>query len=353
METAAAQKLKASFATRRQVPEQQRVARFARDIIRLMGGIIAEHFSPATISAITGYPELQPVPNLPPAPPQMIPNPQAMPHNVVPMPGMAQPGMSQPQGAGISMAPMGASGAPGLPPGGPMPPGQPPPPPPPMIPNPAFEQWQKAAQARANVIAMNAAKQQQFDEAVALIKKDGVTGFRLDIESDSTIAADELQDRADRTEFIASLLPLMQQTVPMAMGNPATAEFAKQLTLFGVRGFPAARSLEESIEQFFDAIGGMPPPQGKQNGKPGPDPQVEHAKIAASMHDTDQKAQTDRMAIAQRAQQANNQIEIERMKAESEQQRNQVELAIQASEAQNRHDVAMRKIDMRGLPKLV
>ncbi len=77
-ETATAQKLKASFSTRRQEPEQKRVARFARDLIRLIGALIAEHFSAETLSAITGFPELEPVPELPPAPPQMIPAPMGM-----------------------------------------------------------------------------------------------------------------------------------------------------------------------------------------------------------------------------------------------------------------------------------
>lgn len=77
-ETATAQKLKASFATRRQEPEQKRVARFARDCIRLMGAVMAEHFSAETFSQITGFPELEPVPELPPAPQAMIPAPQPM-----------------------------------------------------------------------------------------------------------------------------------------------------------------------------------------------------------------------------------------------------------------------------------
>ena len=44
-ETLGAQELKANFATRRIVPQQKEVARFARDLLRLMGAVIAEHFS--------------------------------------------------------------------------------------------------------------------------------------------------------------------------------------------------------------------------------------------------------------------------------------------------------------------
>lgn len=222
-----------------------------------------------------------------------------------------------------------------------------------MVPNPEFAQWQKLAQARASIIARNTAKQHQFDEAVALIRKDGVTGFRLDIESDSTVALDEAQDRTDRTEFMAALLPLLQQVIPFAQGNPAGAEFAKQFVMFGVRGFPIARSMEEAIEQFFETVGGMPPVPPKGQGKQ-TDPAIEKAKIAADTQNVQTQARTDagiaaakeqtaRMAILQKQLQAADQKEIAMIKAESEQQRNLAELAIQASEAQGRQDAANHK----------
>jgi hypothetical protein len=72
-ETMGAQQLKANFSTRRIQPQQRQVARVARDLIRLVGGVIAEHFSPQTISMITGYPQLAPVPEVGPPPPAMIP----------------------------------------------------------------------------------------------------------------------------------------------------------------------------------------------------------------------------------------------------------------------------------------
>src|SRR6185437_10415748 len=74
-ETLGAQELKANFATRRITPQQRKVAKFARNLLRLMGAVIAEHFSAKTISMITGYPQLDPVPPVPPRPempPQLI-----------------------------------------------------------------------------------------------------------------------------------------------------------------------------------------------------------------------------------------------------------------------------------------
>lgn len=227
--------------------------------------------------------------------------------------------------------------------------------PPARVPNPEFAQWQKMAQARALVVAKNAAKQKQFDDAIALIRKDGVTGFRLDIESDSTIALDEAQDRTDRTEFIGALLPLLQQIVPVAQGNQAMSELGKQLVMFGVRAFPVARGLEESIEQAFDAMAAMPPVQPKgAAGKAPPDPALEKAKIAADVQNVQTQSSTDagiaqakeqtaRMAILQKQQAAEDQKQIALIKAQSEQERNYAELAIQASESQHRQEMAGHK----------
>lgn len=81
-ETLGAQQLKANFSTRRIQPQQRAVARLARDAIRLIAGVIAEHFDPKTISMITGYPQLAPVPEIGPPPPQWLPAPMQPPANV-------------------------------------------------------------------------------------------------------------------------------------------------------------------------------------------------------------------------------------------------------------------------------
>jgi len=140
-----------------------------------------------------------------------------------------------------------------------------------MMLNPAYAQWkqadaqwQQAALAAQQVQQSNQQKQQQFDQAVALIKQDGVHGFRIDIEADSTIAPDEQAEKSARVEFMEKFVPFMQQIVPMAQGNPAGANMAEQITLFVMRGFRVARPLEETVTKFFDTMAKMPPPQPPQ-----------------------------------------------------------------------------------------
>lgn len=53
-ETRGAQVLKANFGKRRLLPKQQRTQRFYRDLLRINAEIIAEHFDPKTIQAMSG-----------------------------------------------------------------------------------------------------------------------------------------------------------------------------------------------------------------------------------------------------------------------------------------------------------
>ncbi len=252
-ETLGAQQLKSTFATRRISPKQKDVAQFARQMVKLHADIIATHFSGKTISRMVGLPVLQPVPPLPPMPQQQLmpppPQPQGPPQgepgtNVVPHPAMGQPQ-------------------------------QPPPP------DPAMMAWQQALQQQQQVMQANQQAQQAFDQAVALLKQDAVRDFRIDIEADSTIAPDEMAEKAARTEFLRQFVPLIEQVIPMVQGNPVMSDFAKEIVLFAVRAFPAARSLEETIEKLFEELKTMPPNQGgaQQKGKAGQDPRVALAAI--------------------------------------------------------------------------
>jgi len=53
-ETATAQRIKGQFGTLRLQERQRDVAEFCRDIIRIMAELIADHYSPVTLAAVTG-----------------------------------------------------------------------------------------------------------------------------------------------------------------------------------------------------------------------------------------------------------------------------------------------------------
>lgn len=89
-------------------------------------------------------------------------------------------------------------------------------------------------------------------EMIAMMKSDLGRCYAIDIESDSTIAQDEEQERADRTAFAKEFTGFVSQVMPMVQQNMMPAGLANAALLFFVGSFKHGRILEEQIEQLPD-----------------------------------------------------------------------------------------------------
>jgi hypothetical protein len=172
-----------------------------------------------------------------------------------------------------------------------------------MMLNPAFLQWQQLSRA------WHAEKQRREDEfrtACLTIRHDVAQGYKIDIEADSTVAADEQAEKQARTEFLQSMVPMLQLLIPEAQQNPGAVPLIHALVMFGVRAFPAARSLEQEFEQAFRSLLQAPPqpPEPKGNTK-SPLEIASEAKIAAGDQQVDQQANQIKAAQVQVQQQKN------------------------------------------------
>jgi hypothetical protein len=233
-ETATAQNIKAQWGGVRIRDKQRTMARFARDLTRIGGEIIAEKFQPETLWRITGlkFPtqadkdaaqaKIQAA-LAPPPPMAALPPPQA-------------PG--QPPTAALA------------PPNGPPGP-QPGPPEPPPIPD--------------DVKAMLAAPSQE--DIIQLLRDDQMRTYRVDIETDSTIEANEQAEKERRNEFLAAVGAFIQQVMPMIQMAPPIVPMLMEMLMFAVRGYRAGRQLEDVIEASLEALGKAATEQQQAQGK--------------------------------------------------------------------------------------
>lgn len=232
-ETLGAQKIKGRFATLRLDEKQRDVARFARDLMRIKAEIMAEHYEPETLAAMSG----------------------------IELTRDAQ----EPQFA------------------------------------------------------------QVFEQAIELLRDDVLRGFRVDIETDSTVVLDEEEEKQSRVEFLQAAGSFMQQAVEVGQVAPQMTPLLGEMLLFGIKGFRAGRQLESAFE---DAVAQMKQ-AAQQPQQQGPDPRQIEAEAKA------QQAQAD-MAISQQRAQADMQTEQAKaensMSIEAEKARNQ--MAIDAYKAQ-------------------
>lgn len=238
-ETYGAQSLKAQFGSVRIRDRQEEMARLCRDTIRMMAEIISEHFHIETLMALANM---------------RFPSQAEIDQATLQAELMQREWRLEAQRAQMTGQPI------------------PPQPQPPQINGPTQEQ-------------------------IMMLLQDGIQRrFRIDIETDSTIAADQVRDQQQRTQFIQATTQFIQGWGPIIQANPTLAPLAGALLMFGVRAFPVGRELEEVVEETIIKIEqkAAQPPAPPQ---PSPDvvakTQAEIAKANATVQTTKIKAQAE------------------------------------------------------------
>jgi hypothetical protein len=227
-------------------------------------------------------------------------------------------------------------------------------PPPGMVVNPDFLHWRQMASAWQQE---KNRRQLQFVSACRVIERDAATGFAIDIEADSTVAADEQAEKQARTEFLTSIMPLLQVIVPQIQNNPAIAPLAKALVLFGVRAFPAARPLEENFDKAFAQLAlAPPPPQPPKGNVKTPqeiaseaaiakgDQQVDMAKVQADAQKTATQVQVQQQKTAADMFRASVELQQEQQKMQADNMFRSAELAQQSQVQDMRSQVANARL---------
>jgi hypothetical protein len=159
----------------------------------------------------------------------------------------------------------------------------------------------------------------QIQQAIGLLRQDKLRGFRIDIETDSTVQGDIQQQKEERTEFISGITQFVQVAGQVGAAMPDFVPLAAKLLQFGARGFRVGRDLENAIDEFSDKA-------------------IEKAKQAASAPPPPNpdmiKAQTEQMKA---------QAEIQRQAVENQGEKENALIDLQGKQA----DVAMRQMEMQ------
>jgi hypothetical protein len=133
---------------------------------------------------------------------------------------------------------------------------------------------------------------QTIPEALQLLKDERQRGFRIEIETDSTIQIDEDREKQTRNEFLTAIGGFMQQALPVVQAAPETAPIISELMLFTVRTYSKGRALESAFEAFAQQMGEMAKNAKMSAGQPKPDDQRKEREVAVKEFD----AQTKRIS---------------------------------------------------------
>ena len=184
-------------------------------------------------------------------------------------------------------------------------------------------------------------------EVMQLLRNDAARGFRIDIETDSTLMADEEMDKQNRVQFLEATTGFMGQLMPMAEKSPALAPLFGELILFGVRGFKAGRQLEESIEQALEML----KQQAQKPQQQQPDPRAMEAQARAQK--VQQDIQLDQAKFQQQAQldqaKLQSEVQLDQAKLQHEMDMNRAEFGLKQQETQQDMELQRLKARLNGL----
>jgi hypothetical protein len=134
-----------------------------------------------------------------------------------------------------------------------------------------------------------------IDKVVSFLRDDRARSFNLDIETDSTIAADENAQKQRATEYLTAISSFLQQAIPVSMQVPQIAPLMSNMMKFVNSQFRIGREMESAVEEFAETM--------KQNAaQPKPNPeseglarqsQIMQQKIEAEMQIMQAKAQQE------------------------------------------------------------
>ena len=158
-------------------------------------------------------------------------------------------------------------------------------------------------------------------QALQLLRDDITRGFRVDIETDSMVEADEQADKQAATELLTGSADFMEKMSQVGQANPEVMPLMMEVFMFALRRYKIGKTLEGQYQEAFDRI-----MQKIQNPEPKPDPEM--AKLQAEQQAEQQRMQMDQqreqarlqadMMIAQAKAQVEMQLERERMQMQAQ-----------------------------------
>ena len=290
---ASAQQLKGNFASVRLQEKQDEVARFAKDLLRIKAEIISEHFDQETLRLMSGFDY---------------------------MTEFAEPDVQaaeqvQAQDALQAQA-LGADGA-----------------------------GQQLAQVQQQQLQ---SPEEKLAEAVKILRDDRMRTFRLEIETDSTVALDRQQEKQNRIEFLAAVGGFLDKAVMAGQQYPEMAPLLGEMMMFGIRGFDAGRELEAKFEDTLAQLSSAPP--APETTDPALD---ENAQLGQALQQEVQlKAQIDQLKLQSDQQLAQAKLQqqgqIEQMRLAANQQIEAAKLEQKRVEAEERrvHDTELAALKL-------
>jgi len=195
-----------------------------------------------------------------------------------------------------------------------------------------FAQQAQQAQQPIPDEVMKALDDPTWEECLQILRDDQQRAYRIDIETDSTIAGDQAQEQKNITELLTGISSFIQNAGPAVAAGYLPLEAAKALLMTSVRKFKMGREVEDALDMIGEEEEG-------EGGEGQMDPQMQ--QMHQQMQEQMQAMQAEGQALMQEneALKADKSAEAQRtqmdgQKAQADYEMKGRELALKEFEAQ-------------------
>ena len=161
-----------------------------------------------------------------------------------------------------------------------------------------------------------------WDECLEVLRDDQQRAYRIDIETDSTVAGDQAQEQKNITELLTGISSFIQNAGPAVAAGYLPLEAAKSLLMTSVRKFKMGREVEDALDMIGE----------EEEGEEQQDPAVMQMQqqmeqlqpIMQQLQQENEQLKADKSAEMQRTQ-----MDVEKTTAELEIKRGDQQLKVQ------------------------
>jgi hypothetical protein len=177
--------------------------------------------------------------------------------------------------------------------------------------------------------------QQNFKAALELLKDDRKR-FRIELETDSTIALNEQYDKQMRVELVNTLTGAIEKVAGIATSSPALVAIELHALKFMVQGFRQGKMFQQEISQAIDQV--IQQMQAAADQEPAPNPDLMRFEFEKQVKESELKLKEYQILSNERIETARVQLEqqVNNIKSQLDQMR---------LEAQTSDNLAKRQLE--------
>jgi hypothetical protein len=179
------------------------------------------------------------------------------------------------------------------------------------------EKQSLATQAQAQGQPPEKLNKPTWEQITQILRDDKLRGFRVDIETDSTVMPDAAAEQQNRIELLTSISQFVTGMAPAVQSGAIPMDLAKEMLTFGVRAFKVSPQLEDALDQ----IGGDQ--ESGQSAQAQQQMQMHQQQMQQQMQEAQQmiaEQQKQAETVIQQAHEAKHQTEKDALKATYEEQ---------------------------------